>query len=93
MAKRSSDPRVVYPEVKVQVRDVVRVVGMVAPFAPQGKIRFIEQKRVNGHRRPVPEAPAAVRHGRAKKSSGRDHEWVVEGSCGYRVRGSVFGEN
>ena len=29
MAKRSSDP-----EVKVQVRDLVRVVGIVAPFAP-----------------------------------------------------------
>ena len=33
MAKRSSDPRVVYPEVKVQVRDLVRVVGIVASFA------------------------------------------------------------
>ena len=33
MAKRISDPRVAYPEVKVQVRDLVRVVGIVAPFA------------------------------------------------------------
>ena len=34
VAKRSSDPRVAYHEVKVQVRDLVRVVGIVAPFAP-----------------------------------------------------------
>ena len=36
MAKRSSEPRVAYPESKVQVRDLVRVVGIVAPFAPRG---------------------------------------------------------
>ena len=36
MAKRSSDPRVAYPEVKVQVRDLVRVVGIVAHFGPTG---------------------------------------------------------
>ena len=35
MAKHSSDPRVAYPEVKVQARDPVRVVGIVAPFAPR----------------------------------------------------------
>ena len=28
-------PRVTCPEVKVQVRDLVRVVGSVAPFAPR----------------------------------------------------------
>ena len=33
VTKRSSDPRVAYPEVKVTVRDLVRVVGIVAPFA------------------------------------------------------------
>ena len=36
MAKRSSEPRVAYPEVNVQVRDLVQVVGIVAPFAPRG---------------------------------------------------------
>ena len=36
VAKRSSDPRVAYSEVNAQVRDLVRVVGIVAPFAPQG---------------------------------------------------------
>ena len=54
MAKRSSDLRVAYPEVKVQVRDLVRVVGIVAPL-PQGAgsvpgnseiIRFIEKPGV-----------------------------------------------
>ena len=35
VAKRSSYPRVAYPEVSVQVRDLVRVVGIVAPFAPR----------------------------------------------------------
>ena len=36
MAKRSSDPRVAYPEVNVQVRDLVRVVDIVAAFALRG---------------------------------------------------------
>ena len=35
LAKRSSDPRVAYPEVNVQVQDLVRVVGIVVPFAPR----------------------------------------------------------
>ena len=36
VAKCSSDHRVAYTEVNVQVRDLVRVVGIVAPFAPRG---------------------------------------------------------
>ena len=36
VAKRSSDPRVAYPEVNVQVRDLVRGVDIVAPFALRG---------------------------------------------------------
>ena len=41
-----NDPRVAYPEVKVQVRNLVRVVGIVSPFAftgdrYPGKIHFI----------------------------------------------------
>ena len=79
MAKRSSDPRVGYPEFKVQVRDLVRIVGMVDPFAPRGggglylgEIRFIEPQEVNVLCR-VPQA--AVRHGRARQSS-----WT--GPCG-----------
>ena len=39
VAKRSSDSRVAYPEVNVQVRDLLRVVGIVAPrgFSIRGK--------------------------------------------------------
>ena len=36
VAKHSSNPRVAYPEVNVQVRDLVRVVSIVASFAPRG---------------------------------------------------------
>ena len=36
VAKRSSDPRVAYPEVNVQIRELVRVVYIVASFAPRG---------------------------------------------------------
>ena len=32
----SSDPRVAHPEIKEQVQDLVRVVDIVAPFAPRG---------------------------------------------------------
>ena len=35
VAKRSSDPQVAYPEVNVQVRNLVRVVGIIAPSAPR----------------------------------------------------------
>ena len=38
VAKRSSDPWVAYHEVNVQVRDLVRVVGIVAPFAHGGSV-------------------------------------------------------
>ena len=38
VAKRSSDHRLAYSEVKIQVRDLVRVVGIVLPFAPRGSV-------------------------------------------------------
>ena len=42
VTKRSSDPGVAYPEVNVQVRDLERVVGIVAHFAPRGfSFRFV----------------------------------------------------
>ena len=65
MVKRSFDPRVAYTGVKVQVWDIVRIVGIVDPFAPgggdryTGKILFIEPQDVNVHRRPVPVAPSS----------------------------------
>ena len=59
-------PRQAYPEVKLQGRDLMRVVGIVAPFAPMGvrypgKIRFIEPQEGggNGHRRRVPGASSS----------------------------------
>ena len=36
VTKHSSDPRQAYPESKLQRLDLVRVVGIVAPFAPLG---------------------------------------------------------
>ena len=36
MVKFNSDPRQAYPEVILQGRDLVRVVGIVARFAPLG---------------------------------------------------------
>ena len=47
------NPREAYPEVKVHGRDIVRVVGIVDPFAPiKGRypeiIRFIEPQWGNG---------------------------------------------
>ena len=62
-AKRSSGPRVANPEVIIQVRDLVRLVGIVAPFAPRGvsirgKFVILSPSGVNGHRRPVPGTPS-----------------------------------
>ena len=71
--KRGSDTRLAYPEVKVQVRDLVRVVGIVAPFdqvgiAPPGKNSFYRVPRGKWAQESV--SPAAVCHGRARESSG-----------------------
>ena len=38
MVERSSDPRVAYPEVKVQAWDLVRVVGIVATLPRGGSV-------------------------------------------------------
>ena len=37
VAKRSSDPRIAYPEVTVQVRDLVRIVVIIDPL-PHGVV-------------------------------------------------------
>ena len=98
MAKRSSDPRVAYLEVKVQVRDLVRVVGIVAPLCPtgcqySGKIRCIGYKMGTGDLCWVPWAD--VRHWRARQSSGtgpcgdcRKVLWVPDpqGQCSGKIR-------
>ena len=74
VAKRSSDPRVAYPEVKVHVRDLVRVLGIVAPFGPRGsvfgKIRFIEPQGLNGHLCRVAPSSGMQRESQAKFRGG-----------------------
>ena len=54
-------------------------------FRYSGKIRLIEPQGINGHRRPVPGAPAAVHPGRARQCSGM-------GPCGYCRRVSIRGK-
>ena len=39
VAKRSSDPRVANPKVKVEVRYLMRAVDIATPFAPRGSVR------------------------------------------------------
>ena len=75
MAKRSCDPRVAFREVKVQVRDLVRVVG----------IRFIEPQGINGHRRSVhPAARGTPVYTRGVSIPGR---FVLSRNPGYKTRG------
>ena len=97
MAKCSSDPRVAYPEVKVQVRYLVRVVGIVAPFAPRGSVF----RKNSSYRAPggistgdpcrVPQQRYAT--GEPGKVQGRDRVGIVERSRVKGPLGSVFGEN
>ena len=63
----------------VHVQDLVRVVGIVAPFATRGSVPGENSSpgRVKEHRRPVPVAPSSGRHGRAKQSSGTGPYRVV----------------
>ena len=98
VAKRNSDPGVAYPEIKVQVRDLVHVVGIVASFAPResvfGDTSFYrapggkwaqETCAVYPQQRYAPGEPG--------KAQGRDRVGIVKSSCGYRARGvSVQGK-
>ena len=96
VAKRSSDSRVAYPEVKVQVRDLVRVVGIVAPFAPRGvsirgKFVVSDIKWAQETCAGCPEQMYAT--GGPGKVQGRYRVGIVERSCGYRTRRvSVWGK-
>ena len=91
MAKRSFHPQVAYPELKVQVRDLVRVVGIVVPFAPRGMcIRGNSFYRATGGKWAqetcvgCPQQRYAT--GKPGKYQGRDRVGSVEGSCGYGAR-------
>ena len=72
VAKRRSDPRVAYPEFKVQVRGIVRVVGIVASFAPRCSV-FGENSFYRAPGCTLAGYPqAAVHHERARQSSGME---------------------
>ena len=89
MAKRSSDSRVAYPEVKVQVRDLVRVMGIVAPFAPRGvsiRGKFVLSD-IKWAQKTCVRCPVQMyATGEPGKVQGRDRVGVVERSCGYQTR-------
>ena len=99
VAKRSSDPRIAYPEVTVQVRDLVRIVGIIDPL-PHGVSVFGESSicRDQGCKS-AQETCTGCPHqryatGELSKVQGRDRVGIVEGSCGYRARGiSIWGRN
>ena len=71
------DPRIAYPEVKI--RDLVRVVDIVAPLPHGGRypgiIRFIEPKGINGHKRPVPGGPSSGRSWESQEKFRDGTEW------------------
>ena len=96
--KRSSDTRVAYPEIKVQLRDLVRIVGILAPF-DQGGVGTREESfyQVPGGKWAqetcvvCPQQRYAT--GEPGIVQGRDHVGIVEGPCGYRTRGvSIWGK-
>ena len=98
MPKRRSDPRVVYAKVTVQVRDLVRVVGIVVPFAQWMVSVFVENSfyRAPGRKWAqetcvgCPQQRYAA--GQPGNVEGRAHVGIVEGSCWYRARGARLNE-
>ena len=93
--KRCSDPRQAYPEVKLQGRELVRVVGIVAPFIPlgagtQGKFVLSSPRGEIGPGDVCRVPLAAIRHGRAEQTSEselcgdcRRGLWVPDPWCQY----------
>ena len=93
--KRSSDPLQAYPEVKLQGRELVRVVGIVAPFIPlgdgtQGKFVLSSPRGEIGPGDVCRVPLAAIRHGRAEQTSEsglcgdcRRGLWVPDPWCQY----------
>ena len=90
VVKRSSDFRVAFAEVKLQVRDLVRVVGIVANFAPRGSVfgenslyRALGDKWAQETCAGCPKQQYAM--GEPGKVQGRDRVCIVERSCGCRT--------
>ena len=74
---------------KVQVRDLVRVLGIVALFATL----VVSTRAAGGNWALVTCAGCPQRRyatGEPGQVQGRDREGIVEGSCGYRTRGVSF---
>ena len=96
--KRSSDPRQAYPEVKLQRRELVRVVGIVAPFIPpwagtRGKFVLSSPRGEIGLGDVCRVPLAAVRHGRAGQTSESGLCGDCRRFCGYWILGvSVRGK-
>ena len=102
VAKRNCDPRQAYPEVKPQGRNLVRVVDIVAHFAPLGPVArknsFYRANRGGGRMGPgdvcwVPKE--AVRYGKARQTSESGECWVCRrvlwvaglwGQCSGKIR-------
>ena len=80
MAKRSFDPRVAYTGSKVQVRDLVRIVGIIDPFGPRGVGTW-----GNSFHRALG-GKCAQETCAGCPQQGRDLVRIVEVSCGYRAR-------
>ena len=91
VAKRSSDPRVGYPEVKVHVRDLVRVLGVVAPFAPRVSIRENLFYRAPGAKWAQETCAGCPQERYATGEPGKVQGWdpvgIIEWSYGNRARG------
>ena len=92
VAKRSSDPWVAYPEVKVQVQDLVRIVGIIGPLPQEasvfGKNSFYRAPMCKWAQETCVRCPQhQYAMGEPCKDQVRDLVGIVEGSCGYRARG------
>ena len=91
MVKRSSDPLVTHHEVKVQERELVRFVCIVAPLAPRG-FSIRENFVLSRHRGymgtgDLCECPQQrYTTGEPGKVQGWDRVGIVEGSCAYWAR-------
>ena len=88
IAKSRSDPRKAYPEVKLQGRDLVQVVGIVVPFAPLGAGTRGHFVLSSPRREWAQEQRYATRE--PGKLQSRDRVRFVEWSCGYRARGVII---
>ena len=89
MVKRSSDSRVAHSEVEIQVLDLVRVGGIVAPFS------FYRAPESRWAQETCAECPQQqYTTGEPSKVHGRDRVGIEEGSSGYRAqRVSIRGKS